>query len=133
MGDPNNQDFWPRINIRQWNCCILWINIMPGPQNVPKLYLQSQLSTAKNQQTFSLSFFFFKNTYQFRRPFFSTPILDIFSNRLDSGKTKSLNYPKLKLLSFVQRTKFIFKVQQFPLIMLTFGQKSCLLGQKSII
>ena len=48
------QDFWPKIIQR--NCCILWIDLIPGPQNVPKLYVLSK------------SLYFVKNF------FFSTPI-----------------------------------------------------------
>ena len=53
LGALKNQYFWPKINILQRNCCILRIDLMPGPQNVTKLNFQSQ---------FSMSFFSFKNT-----------------------------------------------------------------------
>ena len=36
--------FWVvlKIHILQVNCCILWIDLMPGSQNVPKLYVLSK-------------------------------------------------------------------------------------------
>ena len=37
----------------KWNCCILWIDIVPGPQKVPKLYFQSQFSMSKINRIFS--------------------------------------------------------------------------------
>ena len=42
--------YWTLMSVRSWsfsqnqlqgNCCILWIDITPGPQKVPKLYFQS--------------------------------------------------------------------------------------------
>ena len=48
-----NRVFAQKSTVVKWNCCILWIDIAPGPQKVPKLYFQSQFSVSKINQIFS--------------------------------------------------------------------------------
>ena len=57
FGGPKNQEFWPRINLLQGNCFILWIDLMASSQNVPKLYFQTQFN-GKNQLNIFLFFSF---------------------------------------------------------------------------
>ena len=60
--------FAQKSTVFKWNCCILWIDIVPGPQKVPKLYFQSQFSMSKINRNFSKKKFI--KEYQFRRTFF---------------------------------------------------------------
>ena len=47
FGGPKNPYFCPKIKTLKGDCYILWIDLMPGPQNVPKLNFQSQFSCQK--------------------------------------------------------------------------------------
>ena len=45
-------DFWPKLNILQENCCILWRDLMPGSQNVPKLDFQDNFLQKESFECF---------------------------------------------------------------------------------
>ena len=42
-----SQVFAQKSTAVKWNCCILQIDIAPGPQKVPELYFQRQVSMSK--------------------------------------------------------------------------------------
>ena len=81
--------FAQKSTVFKWNCCILWIDIVPGPQKVPKLYFQSQFSMSKINRNFSkkksskninLGEHFLLNTFFSRLNFWTTLLSKIRPN-----------------------------------------------------